>query len=155
MPVGAFMARAEIWDALFGENPWLHSSTFGGNPLAAAAGLAAVRTTIEEKLPERAAALEPRLLDGLRRIQERYPAIITEVRGKGLLAGVQFADADVAKLVITAMGHEGVLVAYSLNNPCVVRLEPPLIVTEAEIDRALSVMEECIGGAASALDGLM
>lgn len=124
-------------------------------PLAAAAGLAAVRTTIEEKLPERAAALEPRLLDGLRRIQERYPAIITEVRGKGLLAGVQFADADVAKLVITAMGHEGVLVAYSLNNPCVVRLEPPLIVTEAEIDRALSVMEECIGGAASALDGLM
>ncbi|HOM82075.1 MAG TPA: aminotransferase class III-fold pyridoxal phosphate-dependent enzyme, partial [Armatimonadota bacterium] len=92
---------------------------------------------------------------GLRRIQERYPAIITEVRGKGLLAGVQFADADVAKLVITAMGHEGVLVAYSLNNPCVVRLEPPLIVTEAEIDRALSVMEECIEGAASALDGLM
>jgi len=155
MPAGAFMARAEIWEALFGENPYLHSSTFGGNPLAAAAGLAAVRTTIEEKLPERAAALEPRLVGGLRRIQEKYPTVTADVRGKGLLAGVEFRDPDFAKLVITTMGHKGVLGAYSLNNPCVLRLEPPLIVQEEEIDHALAVFEACVGESLEALEGLI
>ncbi|HEX3000553.1 MAG TPA: aminotransferase class III-fold pyridoxal phosphate-dependent enzyme [Armatimonadota bacterium] len=155
MPVGAFMARTEIWEALFGENPYLHSSTFGGNPLAAAAGLAAVRTTITEKLPERAAALGPRMLTGLQRIQEKYPNIIKEVRGKGLLAGVEFQDADVAKLVISAVGHKGVLMAYSLNNPCVVRLEPALIVKEEEIDRAVEAMATSVEEAAQALADLI
>ena len=154
MPMGAFMARTEIWEAMFGENPWLHSSTFGGNPLAAAVGLAAVQATIEEKLPERAAELEPRLLGGIQRIRAKYPRVIVDVRGKGLLAGVEFHDADVAKLAITTMGHQGVLAAYSLNNPSVVRLEPPLIVTAAQIDRALAVMDDSIGEALEAISGL-
>ncbi|MBI3945143.1 MAG: aminotransferase class III-fold pyridoxal phosphate-dependent enzyme [Armatimonadetes bacterium] len=144
MPVGAFMARAEIWEAMFGENPYLHSSTFGGNPLAAAAGLAAVRATLEERLPERAAALEPRFLGGLRAISAQHPDVLKEVRGRGLLAGIEFHDPDVAKLAITTAGHRGLLAAYSLNNPCVVRLEPPLIVTEAQIDQALESLAGAI-----------
>lgn len=144
MPVGAFIAREEIWEAMFGENPYLHSSTFGGNPLAATAALAAVRTTLEEKLPERAAALEPQFLGGLQAIQQKYHEVIREVRGQGLLAGVEFHDPDVAKLVITTAGHRGLLAAYSLNNPCVVRLEPPLIVTEAHIHQAQATLEAAI-----------
>ncbi|MDH7571439.1 MAG: aminotransferase class III-fold pyridoxal phosphate-dependent enzyme, partial [Armatimonadota bacterium] len=151
MPVGAFMSRQEVWEALFGENPWLHSSTFGGNPLAAAAALAAVQTTLDEALPQRAAQLEPLLLGGLRQVAERHPEVLKEVRGRGLLAGVEFHDPDVAKLVITTMGHRGVLAAYSLNNPCVVRLEPPLIVEAAHIERALTVMEEAIQDALAVL----
>lgn len=155
MPVAAFMAREEIWNAMFGENPWLHSSTFGGNPLAAAAALAAIQTTLDERLPERAASLEPALLGGLRRVQQRFPSVLADVRGKGLLAGIEFTDPDLAKLVITTMGHHGVLVAYSLNNPCVVRLEPPLIVTEAHIERAIGVLEACIEESLAAVDGLL
>ncbi|NLC58309.1 MAG: aminotransferase class III-fold pyridoxal phosphate-dependent enzyme [Armatimonadetes bacterium] len=155
MPVAAFMAREEIWEAMFAENPWLHSSTFGGSPLAAAAALAAVQTTLDEKLPERAATLEADLLGGLRRVQQRFPEVLADVRGRGLLAGVEFTDPDLAKLVITAMGHHGVLVAYSLNNPCVVRLEPPLIVTADQVAHAVQVFEECIAESLEAVDGLV
>ena len=84
---------------------------FRGSPLAAAAALAAVQTTLDEKLPERAATLEADLLGGLRRVQQRFPEVLADVRGRGLLAGVEFTDPDLAKLVITAMGHHGVLVA--------------------------------------------
>jgi len=144
VPVGAFSANAAIWDSMFGENPYLHSTTFGGNPLACTAIIAAIKTTIEEGLVERSRVLGEKLLVGLRDVQRRCPSIIRDVRGKGLLAGVEFAEDDIAALVITGCGRRDLLVAYSLNNPKVARIEPPLIISESELDRAVSIIAESV-----------
>lgn len=144
MPVGAFSANADIWDSLFGENPYLHSTTFGGNPLACAAVTAAIKTTVEEGLVERSRVLGEKLLEGLRALMSAHPDMIVDVRGKGLLAGVEFAEDDVAALVIAGCGRRDLLVAYSLNNPRVIRVEPPLIITEAELEHAVAMIGESV-----------
>jgi putrescine aminotransferase len=154
MPVGAFSANAEIWHSMFGRNPYLHSTTFGGNPLACAAIIAAIKTTIEEGLVERSAKLGAVLLDGLKSLQAKYPEMIKDVRGKGLLAGVEFAEDDVAALVIAGCGRRDLLAAYSLNNPKVVRIEPPLIIPEPELDRAIALIGEAIAETAEMLAGV-
>lgn len=154
MPVGAFSANSEIWDSMFGKNPYLHSTTFGGNPLACAAVIAAIKVTIEEKLVERSARLGTKLLNDLKTVQARYPKIVKEVRGIGLLAGVEFDHEDFAALVIAGCGRRDVLVAYSLNNPKVIRVEPPLIINESELDRAIVAISEAVAETAEMLEGI-
>ncbi|MCE5314919.1 MAG: aminotransferase class III-fold pyridoxal phosphate-dependent enzyme [Armatimonadota bacterium] len=155
MPVGAFAANADIWNSLFGKNPYLHSTTFGGNPLACAAVTAAIKTTIEEGVVERSFRLGKMLLEGLQSVYKLYPNSIKEVRGKGLLAGVEFDSEDFAALVIAGCGRRDVLVAYSLNNPKVIRIEPPLIIEESELQRAIDTVGEAIAETAEMLEGVM
>lgn len=154
MPVGAFSANADVWDSMFGQNPYLHSTTFGGNPLACAAIVAAINTTIEEGLVERSRVLGEKLLSGLRDVQKRHPSMIKEVRGRGLLAGIEFAEDDIAALVITGCGRRDLLAAYSLNNPKVVRIEPPLVISESELDTAVSIIAESVVETGAMLEGL-
>ncbi len=154
MPVGAFLGTAEIWQSLFSENPYLHTSTFGGNPLACAAAIAAIEATRRLDLPRRSAKLGEHLLQRLREVAARYPQMIREVRGLGLLAGVEFHSEDVAKLVIAACASEKLLVAYSLNNPLVIRIEPPLIIEKELLERALDILEQAIEGTAALLESV-
>lgn len=155
MPVGAFSSTEAVWDSMFGTNPYLHSTTFGGNPLACAAVTAAIRTTIDEGLVERSARMGEMLLSGLRKLQEIYPHMIREVRGLGLLAGVEFAEDDIAALVIAGCGRRDLLAAYSLNNPKVVRIEPPLIIEESELMEAIDLVGEAVAETAEMLEGVM
>ncbi len=155
MPVGCFSSNEDVWHSMFGGNPYLHSTTFGGNPLACAAVIAAIRTTIEKKLVERSARLGEKLLSELKALQRQYPAMIKEVRGKGLLAGIEFAEDDVAALVIAGCGRHDLLAAYSLNNPKVVRVEPPLIIEESELERAIGIIGEAVAETAQMLQGVM
>jgi putrescine aminotransferase len=141
MPIGAFIATEEIWNRVFRSNPTIHSSTFGGGELACAAGLAAIEATLEENLPARAAEMGEYFLTGLRSLKKKHPAIFTDVRGLGLMIGLEVSDPDIAKIIIGALVHEGVIVAYTLNNPNVIRIEPPLIITKSEIDTVLSAFE--------------
>jgi len=143
MPIGAFTGRPHLWKALE-QNPYLHSSTFGGNPLACAAGVATIRVLLEERLPERAAELGPYLMDALRGVQRRHPSIVRDVRGKGLLVGMEFTDPDIVLLVTAGAMERGVIVFYSLNKPECFRIAPPLIITTAQIDRAVAVLDESI-----------
>lgn len=154
MPVGAFSATAPVWHSLFDKNPYLHSSTFGGNPLACAAALAAIQTTIDEDLVNRSATLGGKMLQKLQEIAVKHPEYIKEVRGKGLLAGIEFSVDDFAALVITVCGKKGLLVAYSLNNPKVIRIEPPLIISEEELDRAISIIDESVSETAQLIAGI-
>lgn len=154
MPVGAFSANPKIWDSLFSKNPYLHSSTFGGNPLACAAAIAAIRTTIDENLVDRSARMGDELLSALRGVAARHPEYIREVRGKGLLAGIEFTLDDFAALVITVCGKHKLLVAYSLNNPKVIRIEPPLIITPDELDRAIEIIDLAITETAALVSGV-
>ncbi len=144
MPVGAFSAKPDIWNSLFRENPYFHSTTFGGNPLACAAGIAAIKTTMEENLVERSREMGKYMLYSLKTIKEKFSDVVADVRGLGMVAGIEFAVDDFAALVIAGCGRRHVLAAYSLNNPRVVRLEPPFIIEKEQIDRALEALGESI-----------
>lgn len=154
VPSGAFSATADIWEKSFGDNPLIHTSTFGGNPLACAAGIATLQVLQEERLPERAAERGEQLLGGLRSVQQQYPDVVTAVRGKGLMVGVEFGNEDVAKLVIGGMTRRGVIAAYTLNNPRVIRFEPPLIVSAEQVDTAVTVFGESVEEAVKGLKAL-
>jgi len=156
MPLGAFCGTPEVWEP-FRTRPWLHTSTFGspgGNPMACVAGIAAIRAMQDENLPARAAALGTYFLGRLHELRSEFPGAIREVRGKGLLLGLEFEDEDVAGLTIAAVARRRVIVAYYLSNPRVFRFEPPLIVTHAQIDRAVEVFRESLQETLSLLEGV-
>jgi len=140
MPIGAFISTPKIWKAME-PNPLLHSSTFGGNELACAAAIAAIEVLEEEKLAKNAEEMGDYLLNGLKEIAKEHKETITAVRGKGLLVGVEFTDNDIAALVIAGFAQQNIVAAYTLNNPKVIRFEPPLIVKKHQIDKVLSSLQ--------------
>ena len=155
MPIGATLATETIWDKVFRTNPFIHTTTFGGGEMACAAALAALEVTIEENLPARAAENGAYFLQGLKKIAAEYPNILKEARGLGLMLGVEFTDSDIGKLVIGTMVHRGVIAAYTLNNPKVIRFEPPLIITREQIDTVLGVFAAGVQDAIDLLGDLI
>jgi putrescine aminotransferase len=85
-----------------------------------------------------------RMMAGLREMQSRHSDLVSEVRGIGLMIGVEFSMDEVGELVIAQMTKRGVIAAYTLNNPRVIRIEPPLIINEAQVDEAVRVFDEAI-----------
>ena len=143
MPIGATMGTPEVWDRVFGENPLSHTSTFGGNPLACAAGLATIEVIESDGLVERAAQTGAMILAMLNDLRSRND-LVAEVRGRGLLIGVEFAVDEVGELVIAQLVKRGMIAAYTLNNPRVIRIEPPLIITHQEAEWACRTFEEAV-----------
>jgi ornithine--oxo-acid transaminase len=139
LPVSAFLARADVM-AQF--TPGDHGSTFGGNPLAAAVGLAALNLLESEKLSDQAHAQGDYLMSALRRMN--HPAVV-EVRGKGLLIGVEIDPAVAsARTVCEALIHEGVLTKDTHHT--VVRLAPPLSISRVQIDVAVAALGKVLSG---------
>ncbi|HUD71008.1 MAG TPA: putrescine aminotransferase [Dongiaceae bacterium] len=143
MPLSAFVSTPEIWTVLE-KNPFLHSSTFGGNPLACAAGIAAIHVTLSEDLPGQAAEKGEYFLQGLREIQARYGDVVTEVRGKGLLIGIEFHDTEFGYKVASGLFRRGVLVAGTLINAKTLRIEPALFIPREEIDEVLNRLDDTL-----------
>ncbi|MCX7599850.1 MAG: aminotransferase class III-fold pyridoxal phosphate-dependent enzyme [Armatimonadetes bacterium] len=150
MPVGAFVARPAVWK-IFEENPYIHTSTFGGNPLACAAAIAAISEMERLDTPALCAARGQELLDGCRRTASEYPDLVHDVRGRGLLVAVEFGDSDVAGLVIAGLAQRGILAAYGLNNPKVLRFEPPAIITREEVAYVAQALADSLAQAESLL----
>lgn len=140
MPIGAILGTPKVWE-IFEQNPLIHSSTFGGNPLACRAGLAAVTQIVEEGLSEQAAKKGRTIMEALKRLRDERPEWLVDVRGRGLMIGLEFADPDLAGLFIAGLFQQRILAAYTLNTPNVVRLTPPLIITGSEIERLLTGLE--------------
>ena len=115
-----------------------HGSTYGGNPVACAAALATI-DLIENELAENAAKVGAHLLDGLRALAERQP-LVREVRGIGLMIGVEFADGATADAVELACFRRGLLTLRA--GDAAVRMSPPLVITAGEADTGLSLFEE-------------
>jgi putrescine aminotransferase len=143
MPLSAFISTPEIWKVLE-KNPFLHSSTFGGNPIACAAGIAAINVTLSEDLPGKAAEAGDYFLQGLKEIQGRYPDMVVEVRGKGLLIGVEFASTEFGYSVAAGLFRRNVLVAGTLLNAKTIRFEPALFISKKEIDQVLEALEDTL-----------
>jgi putrescine aminotransferase len=143
MPLSAFMSTPDIWKVLE-PNPFIHSSTFGGNPLACAAGIAAVNVTLEEDLPAQAAATGEYMLAALRKIQKRFPQHLLEVRGLGLLIGLEFVDTEFGYAVAASLFRRGVLVAGTLLSAKTLRIEPALNIPRDLVDEVLEKLEDTL-----------
>ena len=140
MPIGAFVSTEEIWQKMI-PDPFLHSTTFGGNPLSCAAAIAGIKVIFDEGLIEQAAEKGNYILPRLQRIARKYP-VIKAVRGKGLLIGLEFADNVTGYSIARALFENGILVAGTLNNAAAIRIEPPLTISIDEIDQVLEVLEK-------------
>ena len=141
LPLGAFCARDEILATLSHDPPLGHITTFGGHPLSCATGLAALEVIVQQRLWERAATMGAYLTDGLRRLPGRG---IDEIRGRGLLIGIEFAEAARARRFVAETIARGAIVNWTLNADRVVRLAPPLTITSDEAEFALNTMEAAL-----------
>ena len=134
MPVGGVVASAQLFAPL-NADPLLHSSTFAGSPLAAAAVTATIGAIKSEGLIGRAGELGPRVRDlAAAAVTAHCPHLVTEVRGQGLLIGVDFISADAATEFLIGLLDEHVIPSYSLNSGNVLRLTPPAILDAADLD---------------------
>ncbi len=154
VPVGAFIARPGVWERAFGDAPLAHTSTFGGAEIACAAALAAMDVLEDDGLAQLARERGERLLRGARAVADEFPAVVRDARGLGLLVGVELTHEGYAGYIIPEMLKAGVTAAWTLNQQRVIRLEPPLIVTEPEIDRALFALRSAIAAAYQKLGDL-
>ncbi|HLB44457.1 MAG TPA: aminotransferase class III-fold pyridoxal phosphate-dependent enzyme, partial [Candidatus Limnocylindrales bacterium] len=130
MPIGAMVARADLMSWSKGH----HGSTFGGNAVSCAAALETI-ALLKEGLIDNAAERGRQALDGLRPLLAEHGGLVRDVRGKGLMIGVQFQDGDTAEAVQWACFTRGLLVLEAGDD--VVRMSPPLVVTADEVDTAV------------------
>lgn len=151
-PLGAFIAPPEIADSF---QPGEHLSTFGGNPVSCAAGIATIEVLIEQGLPQRAAQLGRWAMDQLRGLQEKH-SLIGEVRGLGLMIGVELVRdrqskepaAEEAAAIKRYCRERGILIGVggTLNN--VLRLQPPLVIEQSQLEQALRVLDGALSSLA-------
>ena len=141
MPIGAFVSNKTIWEQLFPE-PWLHSTTFGGNPLACVAAIANIHVLLEEKLPERAEKMGNEIMAKLKALRRRFPKLCADVRGKGLMIGLEFPSDALGYEIAKGLFDHGVLVAGTLFSAKTIRIEPPLTITQQEVNSALDTIEK-------------
>lgn len=146
VPVAAFSTTDEIAASL--NKP--SASTFGGNPVSAATALAVLDYIQGERLPERAAELGGRLKEGLLRLQERYPALIADVRGTGFMLGAELAGSEAEGAaertdhVLEEMKDRGFLIGKNGIGRNVLAFQPPLVVTAENIDAMLTALDEVL-----------
>jgi len=141
LPLGAFISRPAVMQTLAHDPPLAHVTTFGGHPLSCAAGLAALDLAARERLPERAA----RVGEAWRaRLHGLVGAVLREVRGRGLLIGLEFASPELTRRFCRAAFARGLILNWTLHRDTVVRLAPPLVISDADSERALSAIEQAV-----------
>jgi putrescine aminotransferase len=148
MPVAAVAVTSTVYQP-FSDDPMLHSSTFAGSPVAAAAARAAVRAIAAEGLVERAATLGQQLLSTVADVTAQTPQLVREVRGEGLLIGIECVEPSiVTELMMELIGRE-IIVNHSFNAHTVLRLTPSALLTDAQIDRFADALAESLRAVAA------
>lgn len=153
MPIGAIIGTPRAWQGLI-EAPFLHTSTFGGNQLACAAGIAAIKYIQEEDLLRRGRETGAYFKAGLEKIMQEYPEVIAQVRGRGMMIGIELTKEGAGGMLMSLMIDKKIIVAYTLNNPKVIRIEPPLIMPVEVVDHVLKEFREAVKMTADAIEDL-
>lgn len=142
IPVAALVASDAAYRP-FDRDPFLHTSTFAASPVAMAAATATIRAIREEKLVAAARRLGAQISSGVTRIlQDNCPHLLADVRGAGLLIGIELHDEEIAGDLVLELLERRVLVNHSLNAHKVVRLTPPAILTDAHVDRLFAAFTD-------------
>lgn len=145
IPCGAFLATSQVARHF---TPGVHGTTLGGNPIAMSAGLAVIKTIMEDGLLDRTVSSGEYFLERLAGIEEAHPGLVKDVRGKGLILGIEFKSPEIAKDVVTRAVGKGLLTI--LTEQRVMRLLPPLTASKKEIDQAIDIISETLGEAGDA-----
>jgi putrescine aminotransferase len=140
VPVGAAVCTPAAFDRL-GRDPLLHTTTFGGAPIAMAAASAAIAAIEEEQVVERAALLGERLLAETRLALAEHGDVVADIRGVGLLIGIEFRADHLAGDFAAELLRRRVIVSYSLGTNRVVRLTPPVSLDDDQIDWLATAMD--------------
>ncbi len=143
MPAGAVVATEDVFKSWF-PNPFMHTTTFGGNPLACAAAIATIGILIDEKLPERAAVVGEYFLNELKEAAKGHEDLVQEIRGQGLMIGIEFHKDEIGYDVSKGMFDHGVLVAGTLINSKTIRIEPALTISYEEVDQVVRVFKQVL-----------
>lgn len=145
MPITGLICRPHLWSQQLIDNPWLLGSpTFGGNPVCCAAAIATIKYMIDHDVPGQCARKGEILIAGLKSLAKKYPKIIKEVRGTGLMIGVEFTKNELGYKVSKGLFSRGVMTAGTLVNAKTIRFEPPAVITEKQIEVVLQRMDEAL-----------
>lgn len=143
VPMGAIVGTAEVWKSLKGR-PLIHTSTFGGNPLACAAARKTLEILRRDGLAERAQAEGAWLREQLELLARDFPQLVAEVRGLGLMLGVELRKEEYAGSLIHELVKRHIMAVYTLNQPRVLRLEPPLNISRDILETAVQAFQEAL-----------
>ncbi|MGC8937501.1 MAG: aspartate aminotransferase family protein, partial [Thermodesulfovibrio sp.] len=139
IPIGAILAKEEIAQAFA---PKTHASTFGGNPVACAAAVATLETVLEDGyLLDYCQRISKYFIKKLKALQEKYPETIKEIRGIGLLIGVQLKQNALS--VVKKCMEKGLLIGLA-GDGSVIRFTPPLIIEKDDIDEAICIFDKAL-----------
>lgn len=145
MPVSAVTTTEEVFKPMMYPNPFMHTTTTGGGALACAAAIAAIRVTLRDRLWEGAAAKGSYLKEKVDELAAEFPQVYQRVTGKGLLIGQHFHTPETGYKVAAELFKRGVLVAGTLTSAQTIRIEPPLIIEQNEIDEGLNRLRDSVG----------
>lgn len=145
MPITGIICRPHMWTQELIDNPWLLGSpTFGGNPVCCSAALATIKYMIDNDIPGQCKEKGKYLIAGLKGLKEKYPELITDVRGIGLMLAVEFVSCEVGYDVAKGLFARGVMTAGTLVNAKCIRFEPAAIITKEQIDAVIQRMDEAL-----------
>ena len=142
-PISATIFKEEINDFLI-MNPFIHFSTFGGSDTGCKVTMAVIDYIEKNNICEHVNKVGKRFSDGLNRLKKEFSGFLIDVRYKGLMMGLEFIEDSCGPRMSYQLAQRGVLAVYTGNEPKVMRLMPPLIITEDEVDFVLNTLEESI-----------
>lgn len=145
MPVSAVTTTEEIFHPLMYPNPFMHTTTSGGNALACSAAIATINVTLRDRLWEAAASKGSYLIEKVTELADEFPQLYSKVTGKGLLIGQHFQTPELGYKVASELFKRGVLVSGTLTSAQTVRIEPPLVIEQTEIDEGLNRLRDAVG----------
>ena len=144
VPLSACVCSERAFRGMF-PDPLLHSTTTGGNPLATAAGIAAFNVILGEDLCGKARKGEQLFRAGIEPLMKKYPELLVDFRGRGLMLCMEFCDGDKGYEVVFEAFNRRLLLSGSLINARTIRIEPPLNITEEHIKEAIAILDESMG----------
>lgn len=143
MPITGIIARPKMWVQKLIDNPWiLGSPTFGGNPLACSAAISTIRYMLENDIPAICKEKGDYIMKGLNELQKKYPTVLKEYRGAGLLICMEFPESEVGYKVATELFARKVMTAGTLVNAKALRIEPPAVLEYDTIDYVMKSLGE-------------
>jgi len=143
-PLGAFLASEALMSTLAKDPPLCHVTTFGGHPVSCAAGRAALRVLLRDDLPRRAEVVGARFRARLRETLAQFSQV-REVRGAGLMIGIELCDPVLTTALVETCRDRGVLLGWTLHHDHILRLTPPLNVPESVLEEALEILAAALG----------
>ncbi|MBU1713952.1 MAG: aspartate aminotransferase family protein [Proteobacteria bacterium] len=142
-PISCAVFTEEISDFLIA-HPFIIINSFGGTSLACLVALATIEFIEKNNLPERAAKMGKRFMEGLSSLKITYGELVVDVRGKGLMLGIEFPEESIGPRMASLLKKNGVISIYTFNNPRIIRIMPSLVITEEEVDFVVEAFEKSL-----------